>query len=406
MSDQNQTSSASITSQTSRGPAVSGPVIGQILFGATVLAAYLYLAGRNYLLFHALAEFSSIAVAWTVFLMAWPSRRFTSNDYVLFLGFAYLGVGGLDLVHTLSYKGMGVFQGLTANEPTQLWIAARYLESLALVAAPAFMTRKLPARFFGLLVVTVTGGVLAVIFGTSIFPDCYVEGSGLTTFKKVSEYIISALVGVALWRLFRVRRAIDKGLFRLVSASLVLTILAELSFTAYVSVYGPANQLGHFFKLASFYLIYLGVIHNALTRPYDVLFADLARSKDALQASNEVLREQLARRARTETSLKEINDNIQEHQGQLQQELEKLKDEKHDLVRRVAEVSMTKADDVQRAARISAALSDLREENEILRSQLSTYLLMFEQAQISIDDILADEPGILGRSPGRAERTN
>lgn len=356
---------------------------------AALLASITVIAGRNFLLFHSLAEFFSIGVAWTIFLTAIPSRRFTSNDYILFLGFAYLVVGTLDLVHTLSYKGMGVFPNLTANEPTQLWIAARYVEAVALLAAPTFLRRRVPvagAASVGAILVAV---VLVLIFATDAFPDSYVEGVGLTRFKRWSEYVIAAIFGAALWRMFRNRAKTDVRLFHLVVASLILTVIAELAFTAYASVYGPANQLGHLLKLVSFYLIYLGTIHNGLTRPYEVLFADLATQSAALRESNARLTAEVARRAETEHTLETINGRMRVERDRLQARLSTLERDKGTLVQRTAEQALHKAEEAQRAARATGVLSRLEEENEILRRQLSDYVQMFEQAHDGINSLLS-----------------
>lgn len=41
------------------------------------------------------------------------------NGYLLFIGIAFFLVAGIDLVHTLAYKGIGVFPAYGANLPTQ-----------------------------------------------------------------------------------------------------------------------------------------------------------------------------------------------------------------------------------------------------------------------------------------------
>ena len=90
-------------------------VLTALLFGL------IWISRLNYLLFHSLSELFSIAVACAVFLVVWNSRRFTGGNALLILGIAYLFVAGIDLMHTLSYKGMGVFAGNEeANPPTQL----------------------------------------------------------------------------------------------------------------------------------------------------------------------------------------------------------------------------------------------------------------------------------------------
>jgi hypothetical protein len=87
----------------------------------------------RYLLFHTVAEVFSIVIAFSTFLIAWNTRRFTTNNYVLFLGIVLLFVGILDLAHTLSYEGMGILRGSDGNLSMQLWISARYLFGLSIL---------------------------------------------------------------------------------------------------------------------------------------------------------------------------------------------------------------------------------------------------------------------------------
>jgi len=201
-------------------------------------AAGLYLTSfYSYLLFHSIVELFSVAIAWGVFALAWNSRRLIRNNYLLLLGIAYLFVGNLDLLHTLAYKGMNVFPGYGANLPTQLWIAARYLESVTFLIAPFFLGRALNPRnaLVGYLLCFTL--ILLSIFAWPIFPTCYVEGQGLTTFKVISEYIICAIILAALAFLYNNRREFDAAVWRLVAWSLLTMMVAELAFTYYYSVH-------------------------------------------------------------------------------------------------------------------------------------------------------------------------
>ncbi len=255
------------------------------LFGFSILFGLYLTSLYSYLLFHSLAEIFSIIIACGIFMIAWNSRRFLDNHYLLFIGIAYLFVGGLDLLHTLAYKGMGVFSGYDANLPTQLWIAARYLQSISLLLAPLWIGRKLKINSMLLAYGAVIALLLLALFPWQIFPDCFMEGRGLTPFKKISEYIISLILMTAIILLIQRRKEFDDIVFQLLNWSILTTIAAELAFTFYVSVYGLSNLVGHLFKVVSFYLIYKALIETGLVRPYDLLFRNLKKSEEALRFS-------------------------------------------------------------------------------------------------------------------------
>jgi PAS domain S-box-containing protein len=251
--------------------------------------ALLYLISLySFLLFHSLAEMFSVVIACGIFMLAWNSREFFDNKCLLFLGIAYLFIGFFDLLHTLSYKGMGVFPGYGANLPTQLWIIGRYMESLSLLIAPFFLGRRLRSRFVFAAYLVITLFLLGTLFVWNIFPDCYIEGVGLTAFKKISEYIISLILLLSVLVLLKRQNEFDKHVLRLLIASIVLTICSEMAFTFYVSVYGFSNALGHFFKIISFYLIYKAVIVTSLGRPYDILFRNLKQNEESLKKTQQI----------------------------------------------------------------------------------------------------------------------
>ena len=118
----------------------------------------------NYLLFHTLAEFYSILIAWLMFVITYTLRDKIDNGYLIVIGISYLFVGVIDLIHTLAYKGMNIFTGFDANLPTQLWIAARYLESIAFLVAFFFVDRKLKFPLVFSVFLSITAGIFASIF--------------------------------------------------------------------------------------------------------------------------------------------------------------------------------------------------------------------------------------------------
>ena len=251
------------------------------LVGIVILTGIAGSSFVNFLLFHTIAEIFSIIIACSIFIVAWNTRFISNNNYLLFLGIIYLFVGIIDLAHTLSYKGINIFIGYGANVPTQLWIGARYLESISLAIAPIFFTRSLNINLTFLAYLSLCIIIFTSIFVWPIFPDCFIEGRGLTAFKINSEYIISLILSSAVVILYRKRDYLDNSIFHLIVVSLLLTIVSEIAFTFYVSVYGISNLVGHLFKIISFYLIYRAVIVVTLTSPYKSLFREVIESEKA-----------------------------------------------------------------------------------------------------------------------------
>jgi PAS domain S-box-containing protein len=256
------------------------PAIIGLLIIAGLYSSSLY----SYLLFHSLVELFSILVAFVIFVLAWHTRSIQDNRYLLFIGIASLFVGAIELLHVFAYKGMGIFSGYSADLPTQLWIAFRYLFSLSFLAAPIFIKRKLHAGKTFATYLVITAVLLLAIF-SGWFPACFVEGSGLTPFKIYSEYVISFIFLVALGLLIMNRSSFDQSVWRLMAGALIASMASELSFTQYVSVYGMSNMVGHFFLLASMVLIYRALVFTGIVEPSALLFRDLKKSEESIRAS-------------------------------------------------------------------------------------------------------------------------
>ena len=287
--------------QTSEGPLVR---VGKILIVVVAAIGLYFTTFHHYLIFHSPVELFSVAIAWGIFALAWNSRHLMHNNYLLLLGVAYLFVGNLDLLHTLAYKGMNVFPGYGSNLPTQLWIAARYLESLSYLIAPFFLGRALNPRLTLAGYTVVFTCIVLSIFSWGLFPGCYVEGQGLTVFKIVSEYIICFIMLAALGLLVQRRQEIDRAVLRLITWSILAMIASEISFTYYVGVYDFANMIGHYFKIVSFYFIYRAIIASGIVEPFSLVFRDLKQAKEALQRANDELENQVLERTAT---LKDTN---------------------------------------------------------------------------------------------------
>jgi PAS domain S-box-containing protein len=257
---------------------------------AAIILIGLYLVSlQNYLLFHGIIETACIIVAVTIFVIIWNTRRMVTDTFLLLVGVSFLFSGSIDLFHMLAYQGMGIFPGNSADLPTQLWIAARYFQSVTLFIATLLIGKSLTRdrKYDAPILVTLGAAVTAFLLGSilvwHIFPACFIEGVGLTPFKIASEYIISLILIASIVMLVIRRRFLDPKVWQFLVIGQIFLIAGELAFTSYISVYGFMNMFGHIFKLLSFYFFYRAIVVVALTRPNDLIFRRLREEEDALR---------------------------------------------------------------------------------------------------------------------------
>lgn len=273
-----------------------------LLAAAALYVGYL----RTPVLAHDMAEAFTFVVAFSIFLLTWNARGLIDNHYFIFIGIAYLYVGAIDYVHTLSFEG--VFTREHYSESIELWFAARYLQAASLLVAPLFASRKIrPGVAFGVFTVATTALFGLIFFG--IFPDFYVPGAGVTPIKVVSDYLVSGVMLLSLLHLFRVRDRFDRDVFRMLAVSVAFLIVAELSALFYTDAFVYNSLPGHYFKVVSYFLVYQAIFMTGLIRPYDLLFRNLKNSEEEVRAARDGLELQVS--ARTQ-ELEDSNRRLEE----------------------------------------------------------------------------------------------
>jgi diguanylate cyclase (GGDEF)-like protein len=281
------------------------------IFLVLALPLLYFISRYNYLLFHSLADGVSIVIATCVFTIIWNGRRIVDNDYFLYVGIAFLFFAFWDLMHLLGNKNMGVFPKY-GNLGPALYIVSRYILSISLIIAPLFINRKLNTTLMYAAYSLVTLLVLLSIFYWQIFPVCIVEGVGLTTFKVVSDYIICLILLGAIGLLLINRQSFDFRVLWIIVSSIILSVATGLAFTLYADPFGIMNAIGHFFQIASFYLIYHAFIETSLTKPQDILYQKLKQNEEKLAENlkqlsdvNAELKQEIGERKRAEVALRE-----------------------------------------------------------------------------------------------------
>ncbi len=246
---------------------------------------------HSYLLFHGLAEIFSVVIAGGVFMIAWNSRDHPDSEALLILGIGFLFTAIIDIFHTLAYQGMGVFPSGT-DYATRLWVAGRYLQALTILLFAISITGRIRLPYplliavFAVLTVLLLGSILYWNF----FPVCFVDGQGVTTFKKISEYAVSAVFAVSLVLLILGRSRFDPPAYRRLAWAIAFSIFAEISFTLYLRTTGIANLIGHLFKVLAYSLVYSTLIAEQVRKRIQEI-RQLEQARSALQEQEKALRE-------------------------------------------------------------------------------------------------------------------
>lgn len=224
----------------------------------------------GYLVFHVFAETVSIVIGGTTLLVAHTSQRFARNQYLLLIA-AVLGWCMLiDMVHLVTYPGMGLVILDEQNVSLSLWASARGLQALGMLVAIQLMSRRVPLVTFH-AVVGVTALLLIAAALQGWMPPMYEEGLRLSRTKLIVDWSIVALHLLTLSILWRIRHDLPEGVRRYIPVSLLSMAGAEILFSLEANLFGPANVAGHLLKFLSYWFIYLALIYSTLREPFSAL---------------------------------------------------------------------------------------------------------------------------------------
>jgi PAS domain S-box-containing protein len=234
----------------------------------------------NYDLFLSLASLFSIVIALGIFLLVWTSRHYLGNNYLLFIGIAYLFIGGLQMAHTLTLQAIYEYGDSTSEH---LWVATHYVESLTFLAAPLFIGHKLRPRSVFLAYAIITPALLMTVILWNLSPAASIRGGGQALFTDASQYLIALIFANAILLLFQKRRSFNPGVLRLLVTAMTITASVGVVSAIVKTNDELMHTIEYLAQLVSLGLIFQAVVDAGLTRPYQLILRDLSQSRDALR---------------------------------------------------------------------------------------------------------------------------
>lgn len=260
-----------------------------------------YVFSVNTGLFLNLKSLIYIVMPFCIFIIAFHSRHIARNHYFTFLGLAYGFVGAFELTAFLVHRDMVLFPGGDTTLVTHLALAARYVEAVSLLIAPAFFYRRLRTSMAILAYSTMTALLLTGISQmktTAIYPVYSI----LTNY---SEVIIASLILSGLALLIMNRKALDTGVLWLIMLSFGFRIAAGIMHYPFSSVSANLISLSHIFDITSLFLIYKAIVETNLKEPHRLLFYDIKQARDEMHKKNRQLINEIIERKQVEESLKD-----------------------------------------------------------------------------------------------------
>jgi len=275
-----------------------------LLVTAATAAAYvsvLLFEARNAMTFtstaflpiHTALEIFTIAVSFSIFGVRWSARMYAKDAQSLFLGSAFLSVGLLHMAHTLTFQGMPSPLEPNVSRPLYFWTAARLTFAAALVAASFVPTRR-PSRViqpWPVLAFFVAFSAAVIVIFTwfaDLFPPLLVPDRGLTELKVAIEYVIIAILLIALVRYWGLMSRTREMALAFLMSAIVLGVFEESIFTMYKSVYDLMVLLGHVFGFLSFSFVFLALFEVSVKTPYVRLARSLRRLTEKKRETAEV----------------------------------------------------------------------------------------------------------------------
>ncbi|GFP75786.1 MASE3 domain-containing protein [Clostridium fungisolvens] len=235
-------------------------------------------------LVHTTLELLSVFMGVSTFLIIW-NRHSSEESINYILGFGYLIVSIMDVVHTYFYKYMILQNVANSDASLKYWLIARIIEVITLLIFSYVPYKKNGNKYIAMLKTLVIIFFLFYILqiNKGFIPSFYTI-NGITLLKIIIEYFVILVAALTLYRLKN--NLVTKQLinFKFLYISILLIIPSEVCFTLFKSPDSIWVVYGHVLKICSYYYLYKAVFQSLINYPYDKINENNQRLSDILNA--------------------------------------------------------------------------------------------------------------------------
>ncbi|TDP74491.1 PAS domain S-box-containing protein/diguanylate cyclase (GGDEF)-like protein [Roseateles toxinivorans] len=250
------------------------------------------IAPELFLFLHSAVELVSALVSLLVFVTGYRAILPARKGAVVLLGLAFLGVGVLDFLHSLSDTGMpDALSPNSMQKSTYFWILARMLAATTLLfyallpAQPNIAESRKPFWLALMLVALSLVCTIGLLWSARV-PALFVEGSGRTPLLTGFEWLTIGANALTLWVLWLRRQELARECVTALIYAVALSAVSGLFFTmAGILDHDAASGIGHLYKVAAYLYLFHVTFNEALRRPLERLETQHQREKLALSVA-------------------------------------------------------------------------------------------------------------------------
>ena len=244
---------------------------------------------RNYVTIHLMIEILIIISSATIAIQAWLIMPYVLSNRRLYVGALFLALGLLEIIHTLSYKGMPFFlKESSTYSASWFYMVSRLTQALGLLLILSTKPKKVHSM--QRWIVYSLAGLYSIIWAFIIYqpyiqllPNLVIEGVGTTLLKNELQYLAILLQFILIVYLWKSYKNSPTEYAVIIMASLYL-ILADSMFTTYQSVYDIRNLFGHLFQLVGYYFLLKALYYSSVEEPFESLLKTQKKLEDSRES--------------------------------------------------------------------------------------------------------------------------
>lgn len=239
---------------------------------------------RNKDLVHTILGITCVCIGIATFLIIW-NKRGEENNINDILGFGFLIVSILDLMHTYYYEGLITNDIWKSQLSLQFSLLARLMEVVVLMIfsfAPYIRNKNRNFMMIG-MIITVSSFICVLYVYPNLIP-CFYDVYGITQIKVALEYLVVIIATLILLKLNSNLQNENFIKFKYLYMCVCLIIPSEICLAFFKDLGAFGIVFGHVLKVSSYFYLYKAVFQSLINYPYDKLSENNQRLSDILNA--------------------------------------------------------------------------------------------------------------------------